>query len=224
VNIALPALVILLGLLPGIVFYYAYFAGRFEKRRAGVSALEEAAVYVVLAIPLDTFAFWLFGTLGIDLDLRMLTYVLIGNAANPPLQEISTQFHDNLELTTICYMSVLGMSAVGGSTLRQIVWTLRIDTYLGVFKLRHPWYYLFQGRDKTLPSDVLAFVYILTEHAEEKTRLYRGLVADYDLDSDGKLISYPPRRYARQRTRRSVRMGANPWGSLCSVRGSNTFD
>lgn len=40
---------------------------------------------------------------------------------------------------------------------------------------------------------MLAFVYILVSHAEEKTRLYRGLVADYDMGHDGKLESIIPR-------------------------------
>jgi hypothetical protein len=69
------------------------------------------------------------------------------------------------------------------------VWRLRIATYFGVFRLRHPWCYVFQARDKALPSDALAWVYILTEHEEEKTRLYRGLVSDYELAPDGKLES-----------------------------------
>jgi len=189
VNIALPALVILLGLLPGILFYYAYFAGRFEKRRAGVSALEEAAVYVVVAIPIDAAAFWLFKILGVDLDLRLIADILFGNIAEPVLRQIADRFEANLVLTTVSYVSVLLMSAVAGGVLRQIVWTLRIDTYFGVFRLRHPWYYVLQARDKALPSDALAWVYILTEHAEEKTRLYRGLVADYELGADGKLES-----------------------------------
>ena len=188
-NIALPALVILLGLLPGILFYYAYFAGRFEKRRAGVSALEEAAVYVVVAIPIDAAAFWLFRTFGIHLDLRLVADILFGNIAEPSLQQQADRFGANIVLTTVCYVSMLLTSAVAGGVLRQIVWRLRIDTYFGVFRLRHPWYYLFQARDKALPSDALAWVYILTEHAEEKTRLYRGLVADYELASDGTLES-----------------------------------
>ena len=60
-NLALPALVILLGLLPGICCFYGYFAGRFNKRSAGVSAAEELSLYVVCAIPIDAVAIWLQG-------------------------------------------------------------------------------------------------------------------------------------------------------------------
>jgi hypothetical protein len=219
VNIALPALVILLGLLPGIVFYYAYFAGRFEKRRAGVSALEEAAVYVVVAIPLDTFAFWLFRVLGFDLDLSMVARILIGNVAEPALQQMTARFNDSVVRTTICYLSVLATSAVAGWGLRRIVWTLRIDTYLGIFKLRHSWYYVFQARHRDLPPDALAFVYILTEHAEDKTRLYRGLVADYDLTSDGNLDSIILRGAMRGKGRGSVFVWVPIPGDLFVVSG-----
>jgi hypothetical protein len=143
----------------------------------------------LLAIPIDASAFWLLKTFGIYLDLRLLAEILFGNIAEPALQQIADRFGDSAVVTAVCYMSILTISAVAGGVLRQIVWRLRIDTYLGIFRLRHPWYYVFQARDKTLPSDALAWVYILTEHAEEKTRLYRGLVADYELAPDGKLES-----------------------------------
>jgi hypothetical protein len=92
-------------------------------------------------------------------------------------------------LTTASYLLVIAMSAAGGTLLRQCIWALRIDTHVGLFRLRHPWYYVFHGRHKNLPRDVLAWVYILANHAEDKTRLYRGLVSDYDMGPDGKLES-----------------------------------
>jgi hypothetical protein len=189
VNIALPALVILLGLLPGITFYYAYFAGRFEKRRVGVSALEEAALYVILAVPINALAFWSFRASGIHLDLSMVGHLLAGTIPESRLQQISSRLADDILLTTASYLMVIAISAIGGMVLRKVVWELRIDTHLEIFRLRHPWYYVFQGRRKGLPRDVLAFVYILVSHAEDKTRLYRGLVADYDMGHDGKLES-----------------------------------
>ena len=188
-NFALPALVILLGLLPGIAFYYAYFAGRFEKRRAGVSALEEAALYVVLAIPINALAFWSFRSGGIELDLSMVAHLLAGNIPEAALHQISMRLRDNIGLTTGSYALVILTSALAGSVLRQIVWTFRIDTHFGILRWRHQWYYVLQARHKNLPPDALAWVYILVEHAEDRTRLYRGLVWDYDMGSDGKLES-----------------------------------
>ena len=188
-NFALPALVILLGLLPGIAFYYAYFAGRFEKRRAGVSALEEAALYVFLAIPINALAFWAFRAVGIELDLSMVGHLLAGNIPDAALHSISGRLRDNIGLTTLSYALIILVSALAGSLLRQFVWTFRIDTYFGILRWRHSWYYVLQARHKDLPEDALAWVFILVEHAEDSTRLYRGLVADYEMGADGKLDS-----------------------------------
>ena len=55
-NFALPAFVVLIGTLPGVACFYGYFAGRFDRRFAGVSGVEEVALYVALAIPIDWMA------------------------------------------------------------------------------------------------------------------------------------------------------------------------
>ena len=119
----------------------------------------------------------------------MVGYMLAGNIPEPALERISARLEGRILLTTASYLVVIAVSAVGGMLLRKLVWALRIDTHFGIFRWRHPWYYVFQGRRKELPRDVLAWVYILASHAEDKTRLYRGLVSDYDMGSDGKLES-----------------------------------
>jgi hypothetical protein len=189
VNIALPALVVLVGLLPGITAYYTYFGGRFEKRRALVSALEEAALYVVFAIPIDVVAFLIFRWAAVDLDMRTVFYLLAGNIPEPELIRIASLVEANAGLTAVIYLIILGVSAASGMLAREAVWRLRLDTRLAVLKNRHPWFYMFYGRDKNLVPGVLAFVDVLAEHAEDRTRLYRGLVADYDMAPDGKLES-----------------------------------
>jgi hypothetical protein len=188
-NIALPALVVLVGLLPGISAYYTYFGGRFEKRRVGGSALEEAALYVIFAIPIDVTAFLIFRWAAIDLDMRAVFHLLAGNIQEPELVRIAGLVEANAGLTAGIYLIILAVSAGAGKLASELVWLLRIDTRFPLFKNRHPWFYMFYGRDKNLPPGVLAFVDVLAEHDEDRTRLYRGLVADYDMASDGKLES-----------------------------------
>lgn len=55
-NLALPALVTLLALLPGIVFLRANMGGKFSRRLVQLSTLGEIALYIVPAIPLDALA------------------------------------------------------------------------------------------------------------------------------------------------------------------------
>jgi hypothetical protein len=95
-NIALPALVILIGLLPGIAFYYAYFGGRFEKRRAGVSALEEIGLYVIFAVPIDALAFWVCRKLHIEFDVSMAAHLVAGALPEPAIETISENLREHV--------------------------------------------------------------------------------------------------------------------------------
>ncbi len=188
-NIALPALVVLIGLLPGIAAYYAYFNGRFEKRRAGVSALEEAALYVLFSIPIDTAAYLLCRSLGYHLDIQATLYLLSGAVPDHELTRIAGIIRAGAGLSALMYLGLIGVSAGLGVAGRWLVERMGLDSRITLFRWRHPWYYLFQARGPFLGDGVLAYVDILVEHAEDKTRLYRGLVSDYDMAADGKLES-----------------------------------
>jgi len=189
VNIALPALIVLIGLLPGIAVYYSYFAGRFEKRRAGVSALEEAALYVLFSIPILVISFLLLRSIGIHLDLRTIGHLLVGNVPESEIARIAAQLEAHAALTAFSYLAIVMASAALGWAARHVVWRYRIDTKIEIFRWRHPWYYMFEGRHGSLPPGALAWVDVLAEHSEDRTRLYRGLVFDYDMVPDGKLES-----------------------------------
>lgn len=204
-NIALPALVILLGLLPGIAWFYGYFAGRFDKKRAGFSGVEEFGIFVVAAIPLDAAAYWFCRRINIEFDLPMALHLLSGSLPDPAIDHISTSLREHVLLTCGIYVVILGLSFVLGSVCRRIIWALRIDTYFRFMSFRHPWYYLLHGRYKHLPRRVIAFVDILVSLPEQKdegpSRLYRGVVIDFDVSDDGKLESVVLRNATRGKKR-----------------------
>lgn len=51
-DAALSAIAAVIGLLPGIACFNAYFSGKFPRRLAGLSTVSELALYVCLAVPL----------------------------------------------------------------------------------------------------------------------------------------------------------------------------
>lgn len=180
---------ILLGILPGIACYYAYYAGRFEKRRVGVSGLEELALFIFFAIPIDTAAYLTCRLFGIELDLNIVAHLLAGSLPDGTIAQLVQTLRENMVLTVTIYFCTIVGSFLLATVARRVVWAYRIDTVVPLVRQRHPWWYIFQGRDRRLPKTVLAFVDILCEHAEDKTRIYRGLVTDFDMTPDGKLES-----------------------------------
>lgn len=188
-NVALPAIVILLGVLPGIACFYGYFAGRFDKRAAGVSPVEELAFYIALAIPIDATAVWLNQWLfGIRLDFDMATHFLAGTVPDPAATAFGAALRRTYALTATIYFVVLVSAFLLGSFCRRFVWAFRLDTRFSLLTLRHDWFYALHGRRDDLSRDVLAYVDVLTEHPEG-SRLYRGIVVDFEMAPTGGLAS-----------------------------------
>jgi hypothetical protein len=191
-NLALPALVILLGLLPGIACFYGYFAGRFDKRSAGLSGVEELALYVIFAIPINAVALVACRWAGVPFQFGIATHLLVGNVSDASANEIASFLQRAAVRSSVTYLVILACSYALGSLCRRIVWTCRLDVLIPALRLKHSWYYVLQGRLPTLSRRVLPFVDVLTEHPGEppsNSRLYRGVVIDFEISSTGGIDS-----------------------------------
>jgi hypothetical protein len=213
VNLALPAFVILLALLPGIACFYGYFAGRFDKRTAGVSGFEELALYVVLAIPIDAVALWVCRWFGIDLDFGVVTRLLLGGSSDSSVADVVGVFRRSWALSSRTYFAILVFGFLLGSFGRRTVWACRLDTMFSILRLRHQWFYVLQGRLRDMPRGVLAYVDVLTNHPDG-SRLYRGLVVDFEISSTGAIDSLT----LRDARRGHGRAGAFTWKDIPSSR------
>jgi hypothetical protein len=193
VNFALPALVIFLGILPGICCFYGYFAGRFNKRTAGIAGAEEFALYVIFAIPINATALWTWQWLGSPFNFSVATHLLTGNISDAAVHnEVATYFQDSTSSSTGAYLALLIGSFLIGSSVRRFVWTSRLDTIIPHLRLKHGWFYVLQGRIHGLPRVVLSYVDVLTRLPDKdgaQTRLYRGLVVDFEISSSGTIDS-----------------------------------
>ena len=190
-NLALPALVILLGLLPGIACFYGYFAGRFDKRTAGVSGVEELALYVIFAIPLTVVGLWVCRWLGVEFNFGVATHLLVGTLPDASVHnEVAGVLERTSTLTASAYFVLLLSGFVLGSFGRRVVWACRLDTKIPYLRVKHEWFYVLRGRIKGLPRVVLAYVDVLTRLPDQdgpQTRLFRGLVVDFEIAPSGAL-------------------------------------
>jgi hypothetical protein len=191
VNIAVPALVILLGVLPGMVCFFGYFGGKFERHHAGVSAGEELALYVVLSVPINAFALAICRSFDIELNFAAAATLLSGNNTDAAIARVAAQFRDFSYLSAIVYGLILGGSYALGAITRRFVWAFRLDTWIPLLRMKHDWFYVLQARQKRMTRHAIAFVDVLTRHTEpaESSRLYRGLVAEFEVSSTGSIDS-----------------------------------
>jgi hypothetical protein len=193
VNLALPALVLFLGLLPGVCCFYAYFAGRFDKRTAGVSATEELALYVVFAIPLDLAAYWFYRWLGVPFQFGIATHLLAGDLSDTAIHnEVATYFQGFLFSNAWTYFSLLVVSFCIGSLGRRIVWASRLDVKIPYLRMRHEWFYILQGRVLQNPRGVISYVDVMTKLPDRdgsQTRLFRGVILDFQIAPTGGIES-----------------------------------
>lgn len=200
-NLALPTLVVLLGLLPGIACFYGYFAGRFDKRSVGVSGVEQLALFVIFAVPIDAFALWASANLGLAFNFDVATHLLIGTASEAAVHdEIVKFFSTSTVFSAAAYSVLLGLAVVLGSVGRRIVWACRLDTIFPYLRVRHEWFYILQGRLRGLPRVVLAYVDVMTRLPDKEgaqTRLFRGLVVDFEISASGALESLTLRNAVR---------------------------
>lgn len=183
-NIALPAIVIILGLLPGILFFHGYFSGRFPKQVAAISGVSELALYVVFAVPVDAIALACTSGLGIEVDYRLLGRLLLGENSKDAGTTLGATIGATRTITAVSYSLVLLGSFLLGNILRKLVWTFRLDLRVAFLRMKHEWFYILQGRLPPLSRSIVPYADVLVEHPDG-TQLYQGIVSSFEVNRDG---------------------------------------
>lgn len=184
-DVALSTVLIVLGIIPGIVFWNTYLSGRFARQLFGASTVSELAGYVILALPLDAVALHV---LGVDPRVLSLITALRTVRANPAeTSQLVASLTGGGWFAVKAYLMLVALSGVMGALLRRVVWVLRFDVWVPFLRMKQAWYYTLQGRLHGLPRVVLAYADILVDHPGEGSRLYRGLVSAFEATDEGEI-------------------------------------
>jgi hypothetical protein len=192
VNFALPAITLLLLLLPGILAVQGFLGriGRKTSDPVGQAGITWALLVALLLAPL------------IHLVLTSVLHVL--TAPPPDLHAIfvllSGQFGDSAEfsrtlntligapwLVTSYFIvaSLLGLSL--GWMAQRFVRSTQLDRTFSAFRFASDWHYLFEGEIRSeLPRPDFVVVAVTVEHAGQ-AYLYVGVLRHYAVDRQGEL-------------------------------------
>ncbi len=185
-NIALPAVIVILGLLPGIIFFHGYFAGRFTRQLAGLAGVSEFALYILFAVPLDGLARIVSKSFGRDLDFTLIAQLLTAEDKGKAAESLARSLELRASPTILAYVSILVFAYAFASFLRRLVWSFRLDLIIGPLKMKHEWYYLLLGRDGNLVQPIIPYADVMVELAGE-SKLYQGVVCGFEVGADGML-------------------------------------
>lgn len=196
-NLAFPALLVLLLVLPGLIFRYSYARGDWgwSNPISFRSVSDELAYGVVLAVGLHCLWASLTGWFGYAIDFGAVLALLLGNfGQGPTMYERAVASATRYPGAIATYFLTL---CTGGWLLgNRLHWAVRItrmDRRTRVLRFKNEWYYLLSGEvlsfhDTDDAERDVSGVYLsaVVDHAKA-SYLYRGIVADWTFDKDGQL-------------------------------------
>lgn len=184
-NIAFPALLIVLLASPGLFFNLAYYE-KDNKPLNYVPLSNKAAISLFVTLILHIVWIGIINLTCFSIDYNQLLILISGahdNLFDKNIQKISGYkiFGFLLYLTTICIGAYFS-----GILLRNFVEKFKIDRKLRIFRLSNEWYYLFNAYDnKRLEFDIVIIGAVL--EIGGKGYLYTGLLEDFFLNEQGNL-------------------------------------
>lgn len=189
-NVALPAFIIFLLLLPGFVF-------RAHLKRAERTSLDyspfgeiaaEAILWALLAhLAWLSFAFFFFHrTFDPEVLLRLLASDAIGQA------RATSAVAQNFGWISTYFVTLLFASYAAPKIVRHLVSKYRLDRdsapFSAVFRFHHaPWYYLLTGADFEAEAAPDFIVLSAIVEVAGEAILYTGLLDEFFVNSDGGL-------------------------------------
>jgi hypothetical protein len=184
-DFALPTVLFLLALAPGVVLWHSYLSSRFPRQTFAASPAVEISAYFVLALAVDGTCFLLLRRQIGGTEMRDLLVLAGGGRA----ADAAANGGRSAAWGTLfgIYLAMIVASFFCGSLLRRLVWALRLDIVVPVCRMKHDWYYILQGRLRGVPRGVVPRADVLVTHPEQGTRLYSGRVVSFQLTPEGQI-------------------------------------
>ncbi|RQW83309.1 MAG: hypothetical protein EHM79_16470 [Geobacter sp.] len=186
-NIAFPALLVFLIILPGFIFRHSFKLS--EKAIIDQTPFATAFVKgVVLAALLHLPWVAIASRIGYPVDYNALLMLLASpqreNALLPVINAVAYHFN----IIIFYFVSLYLASALLGVLLRYLVVQFKLDkrSYIGpLVKFDTPWYYLFNGYQENFDIDGVVVSAIV--EIDKNPYLYTGLLKEYFFAPDGTL-------------------------------------
>jgi hypothetical protein len=196
-NIAFPALLIALLILPGAIFRYGYARGSWgwTSPISFRSISDELAYSAVFAVGLHFLWQLLSRIFGYSADFRSLVALLSGSFGlhGERYEQAIRSIADHPTAIAIYFLSLACGSAAMGRASHRLVRATRLDLSTQIFRFRNEWHYLLTGevlsfKEVSLESREVDGVYLsaVVDHSKD-TYLYRGIVEDWSFDQNGRL-------------------------------------
>src|SRR2546422_8159369 len=138
-DIAFSTTLIVLGLLPGIVFWNSYFSGKFPRQVRAPTPIAELALYVFLAVPINAAALWIVSDAHRMLKLKTVLQLVTGEAAKN-INAVAASIQCTWRFTVVAYVLLIVACFLAGSILRRLVWAFRLDTRFRLLQMKHAWF------------------------------------------------------------------------------------
>jgi hypothetical protein len=187
VNVAFPAFLLFLFLIPGFVLRASFRTLEGSQVDAGPFAASSIKS-VIYAMALHLIAWWVvekWTAYTVHWDALLALFIgdktketdrALGLIARHPVAHV------------MYFFLVIALAAIGGYLLRQLVTWGRFDrigrSLAPLFRSGTEWYYLFTGYDEDVQPD---FVFVTALVELDETYLYRGVYERYFLKGDGEL-------------------------------------
>lgn len=193
-NIAFPAFLILLLVLPGIIFRYAYLRGKWGSNSPFViiSITDEVAYGLFFAILLHTVwacvLFPLRWVFGVHIQLDSVLMLLIGNYGqdNGELSSAVASVTTYPIYVAGYFLGLYVISYILGYCLHCSVRNHGWDSKFQALHFRNEWYYLLSGEflgDSVTNADGTYFTTVVEQ--KDAAYLYRGILLGYYFDQSG---------------------------------------
>ena len=179
-NIAVPALLIFVILLPGFIFLNAFEKTEntdlerkpFQSSSAGAFAIA-MVIQLLLSCIIDLF---------IKIDFQLITKILFAVKLDPAeIQSLSKSYHLILMYFIACYI----FSYAAGKLMQKIL--LEMNPYKNsLFSFDTPWYYELKGKISEA-SDAEIIKISCMQDSKDGTVFYYGYLEDFYLNKNGNL-------------------------------------
>jgi hypothetical protein len=207
-NIALPPIILLILILPGLLLRYTYRKGTWKSPIIFDTVLNELAAGIVVSIVIHLFCYLFLVAIGIFYDFNASLAILTGFYSQDGFK-YSVEIVGRQFAAILSYLAAINIiSAAVGLLLHMVVRFLNLDLKMPALRFGNEWYYAFSGEMQVIDAlaelpirerlwvkrknirDVLDTLYVYVSAVTtqgSRSYLYWGILSDYYFGKDGKL-------------------------------------